>query len=137
MTMTYSIPAADARLNAVLNATNTAPGVSVNGQTAGGGLLVIGTSALSGATGVLCTITLSSNPPTSIANKVATLLGVPLSATPTAAGTAALAELRDSASNTVGSTLTVGTSGTDIIVSTTALTTTVPVQVTSGTITTQ
>jgi hypothetical protein len=136
MTMTYSVPAADARLAAALNATGTAAGVSVNGQTAGGGELVIGTSALSGSTGVLVTVVLTSNPPFGIASKVATLLGVPYTATPSAAGTAALAELRDSAGNTVGSTLTVGTAGTDIIVSTTTITTSVPIQVTAGTITT-
>lgn len=136
MTMTYSTAAGNARLAAALNATGTSAGVSVNGQTAGGGLLVIGTSLLSGATGVLCTITLSSNPPFSISSKVATLSGVPLTATPSANGTAALAELRDSAGNTVGSTLTVGTSGTDIIVSTTGFLTSVAVTVTSGTITT-
>jgi len=62
---------------------------------------------------------------------------VPLSATPSASGTAALAELRDSASNSVITGLTVGTSGTDIIVSTTTISTSVPVQVTSATITTQ
>lgn len=137
MSVTYSSAAGDARLTAGLNATSTAAGASVNGQTAGGGLLVIGTSALSGATGVLCTVTLSSTPPFSIASKVATLSGVPLSATPSANGTAALAELRDSASNSVITGLTVGTSGTDIIVSTTSLSTSVPVSVTAGTITTQ
>jgi hypothetical protein len=137
MTINTSTAAGDARLTAYLNAISTAAGVSVNGQTAGGGLLVIGTSALSGATGVLCTVVLSSNPPFTIAGKVATLAGVPLTATPSAAGIAALAELRDSAGNTVASGLTVGTSGTDIIVSTTTLTTTVPFTVDSGTITTQ
>jgi hypothetical protein len=137
VSVTYSTAAGNGRLTSSLNATSTSAGVSVNGQTAGGGLLVIGTSALSGATGVLCTITLSSTPPFSIASKVATLSGVPLSATPSANGTAALAELRDSASNTVASGLTVGTSGTDIIVSTTTFSTSVPVSVTSGTITTQ
>ena len=137
MSVTYSTAAGNARLNVALNATSTAAGASVNGQTAGGGLLVIGTGSLSGATGVLCTITLSSTPPFTQSNKVATLQGVPLSASPSANGTAALAELRDSAGNTVISGLTVGTSASDIIVSTTALTTTVPVSVTSGTITTQ
>lgn len=127
--MVYSTPAGNARLAATLNATGTAAGVSVNGQTAGGGLLVIGTNTLSGPTGVLATITLTSNPPFSIASKVATLLGVPLTATPSVSGTAALAELRDSAGNTVGSTLTVGTSGTDVIVSTTAFSTSIPVTV--------
>jgi hypothetical protein len=137
MSVTYSTAAGNARLAAGLNATSTSAGASVNGQTAGGGLLVIGTSSLSGSTGVLCTVVLTSTPPFSISGKVATLSGVPLSATPSANGTAALAELRDSAGNTVASGLTVGVSGTDIVVSSVSLTTSVPVSVTSGTITTQ
>ena len=137
MSVTYSTAAGNARLTQCLNATGTAAGVSVNGQTAGAGLLVIGTSGLSGATGVLCTVILTSTPPFSISAKVATLSGVPLAATPSANGTAALAELRDSASNTVASGLTVGTSGSDIIVTTTTFSTLVPVSLTSGTITTQ
>ena len=135
MSVNYSTAAANARLAAALNATSTAAGVSVNGQTAGAGTLVIGTSALSGATGVLCTVVLSSTPPFSIASKVATLSGVPLSATPSANGAAALAELRDSAGNTVVSGLSVGTSGTDVVVSTTTFSTGTPVSVTAGTIT--
>jgi hypothetical protein len=135
MSVNYSTAAADARLTAGLITTSTSAGVSVDGQS-GDGQLVIGTSALSGSTGVLATITLQ-KPSFTIASKVATLAGTPLSATPSANGTAALAELRDSAGNTVISGLTVGTSGTDIIVSTTTITTSVPVQVTAGTITTQ
>ena len=135
MSVTYSTAAGNARLTAGLITTSTSAGASADGQS-GDALLVIGTSALSGATGVLATITLQ-KPSFTIASKVATLAGVPLSATPSANGTAALAEIRDSASNTVISGLTVGTSGTDIIVSTTTLSTSVPVQVTAGTITTQ
>jgi hypothetical protein len=143
MAMTYSTPASTARQAAALNATGTAPGVSVNGQTAGAGMLVIGTSALSGATGVLATFVLP-NPPFSIANKVSTLLGVPLTGTPSAAGTAALAELRDSAGNTVGAGLIVGVAGSgpgganpDIVVTTVTFSTTEQINVNSGTITTQ
>ena len=135
MTIAFSTAAANARLTQTYNATGTAAGVSVNGQTAGGGLLVIGTSGLSGATGVLATITLTSTPPGAVASKVWTLSGTPLTATPSNSGTAALAELRDSASNTVVSGLTVGTSGANIIVTTTTFSTGIPVSVTSGTIT--
>jgi hypothetical protein len=135
MAIAYSTAAANARLTQTYNATGTAAGVSVNGQTAGGGLLVIGTSGLSGATGVLATVTLTSTPPGVVASKVWTLSGTPLSATPSANGTAALAELRDSAGNTVASGLTVGTSGASIIVTTTTFSTGIPVSVTSGTIT--
>jgi len=137
MSMTYSVLAAEARLTAALNATGTAPGASVNGQVAGGGLLVIGTSALSGSTGVLCTIVLPSSPPFTIAGKTATIAGVPLSGFPSANGTAALAEFQDSAGNTVASGLTVDVADADIIVGTTSLVTSVAVAVNSGTITTQ
>ena len=127
MSVTYSTNAGNARLAAALTATSTAAGTSVDGQS-GNGLLVIGTSSLSGATGVLVTITLQ-KPSFSIASKVATLLGVPLSATASATGTAALAEFRDSGGNTIISGLTVGTSGTDIIINSTSISSGQTVQV--------
>lgn len=102
---------------------------------ASAGNLVIGTSALSGATGVLVTVPLPTAPFT-IAGAVATLAGVPLTVnTPAANGTAAKAELRDNAGNVIVSGLTVGTSGADIIVNTTTVSTTVPFTVNSGTFT--
>lgn len=98
------------------------------------GSLVIGTSALSGATGVLATIPLSATPGT-VSGNVFTLSGTPLSATASGTGTAALAEFRNNAGTTVVSGLTVGTSGTDIIINATAISSGQSVQVTSGTIT--
>ena len=120
MSITWNTAAGNARLNACLTA--AVLGQSVDGG-AGNGQLVIGTSALSGSTGVLVTFTLS-KPSFTIASKTATLLGVPLSATAANSGTAALAELRDSTGTTIGSGLTVGLSGSgaDVIVSTTAIT---------------
>lgn len=139
--VTYSNAAGAARLTAGLNATGTAAGASVNGQTAGGGLLVIGDSSLAAScTGahVLATVTLSSTPPFSVTNKVATLSGTPLSATPSANGTANLANMCDSGNNAVITGLTVGVCGSfDICVTTTTISTSVPVQITSGSITTQ
>lgn len=102
--------------------------------TAIAGNLVIGTSALSGATGVLATIPLSATPGT-VSGAVFTLAGVPLSATATGAGTAALAEIRNNAGTTIVSGLTVGTSGTDIVINAAAISAGQTVQVTSGTIT--
>ena len=102
--------------------------------TALAGSLVIGTSALSGATGVLATITLNATPGT-VSGNVFTLSGTPLSATASGTGTAALAEFRNNAGTTVVSGLTVGTSGTDIIINATAISSGQSVQVTSGTIT--
>lgn len=97
------------------------------------GTLVIGDNTLSGATGVLATITLSATPGT-VSGAVLTLSGTPLSATASASGTAAKAELRNNAGTTVIS-LTVGTSGTDIILGTTTITSGGTVTITSGTIT--
>lgn len=99
------------------------------------GALVIGTSALSGAVGVLVTIPLSTTPFTENGSGQLSLNGVPLSASPSAAGTAAKAELRDNSGNVIVSGLTVGTSGADIIVNTTTVASGVPFQVSSGTIT--
>lgn len=133
MTCTYSTVAATARLTAALIATSQAAGVSVDGRSSFG-TLVIGTSGLSGATGVLATIVLQ-KPSFSIVGKVATLLGVTLSVLASGSGTAALAELRDSDGNTVVSGLTVGTSATDIIITSTSITASETVSITAGTVT--
>lgn len=133
MTTTYNTAAGNARLVAGLTA--AVPGQSVDGQ-GSPGLLVIGTNALSGATGVLATITLQL-PSFTISNKVATLAGTPLTTSATGTGTAAKAELRDSSSNTIISGLTVGVSGTDITVNNTSVVNALNVTCTAGTITTQ
>lgn len=78
--------------------------------------LYIGTNALSGATGVLAVIPLS-NPPFSLSGDVLTLLGVPITVAATGAGIAAKAELRRNDGTTViRDGLTVGTSGTNVII---------------------
>jgi len=98
------------------------------------GSLVIGTSSLSGATGVLATIALP-NPGSSVSGDVLTLLGVPLSATASASGTAAKAEIRNNAGTVIVGNLTVGTSASDVIVNTTTVTSGQTVTVTAGTVT--
>lgn len=134
MAVTYLASLRTNRLNLVVNAlgTATAPTISTTGTAAG--TLVIGTSALSGATGVLATIPLSTTPAT-VSGDTLTISGVPLSATASATGTAALAELRNNAGTVIAGGLTVGTSGTNIIISSTSVTSGQTVQVTSGTIT--
>lgn len=122
MAVNYSTAVKNARLQAVISALGTA------------GTLVIGTSALAGSTGVLATIPLQ-NPAATVNNGVLTLAGLPLTANATATGTAARAELRDSAGTVVCTGLTVGTSGTDIIINATAVSNGQTVQVTAGTIT--
>jgi hypothetical protein len=64
-------------------------------------------------------------------------LGVPLTATASATGTAAKAELRDNAGNAIvtGLTVTASGGGGDVIISSVAITSGQTVQVNSGTIT--
>lgn len=102
--------------------------------TATAGSIVIGTSALSGATGVLVTFTLGTTPGT-VSSGVLTISGTPLTATASGTGTAAKAELRDNAGNVIVSGLTVGTSATDIIINATAISSGQSVTLSSGTIT--
>jgi hypothetical protein len=131
--LTYSTAAANARLAAALTA--AVSGQSVDGGS-GYGTLVIGTSSLSGSTGDLCSITLQ-KPSFSISAKTATMLGTPLTGTCTGTGTAALAELHDSAGNVILSGLTVSTSGANIILPTTSITNGLNVTINSATISTQ
>jgi hypothetical protein len=89
---------------------------------------------LSGATGVLATIALGTTPGT-VSGAVLTLSGTPLSATASATGTAAKAELRNNSGSVIVSGLTVGTSGSDIILDSTSITSGQTVTINSGTIT--
>jgi hypothetical protein len=99
------------------------------------GQLVIGTASLSGATGVLATLPLKTIPG-SVSGSVFTVDCVPaLTVAASASGTAALAELRNTAGTTVVSGLTVGTSASDIILNSVAITSGQTVTVTAGTIT--
>jgi len=103
------------RLRMATDAGAVTPGIGTSvDANSGFGQLVIGTASLSGATGVLVTITLQ-KPSFSYFGVTATMLGVPLSAVATATGTAAMAYLSDSAGTVIISGLTVGTSGTDIM----------------------
>lgn len=133
MAVTYSTTLKSARMQLVadLIAGKT---VASSTNTATAGTLVIGTSSLSGATGVLVTYTLGTTPGT-VSNGVLTISGTPLTATATATGTAALAEFRNNSGTVVASGLTVGTSGTDIIINATAISSGQTVTLSSGTIT--
>jgi hypothetical protein len=114
-----------------------AAGNSVDGQGTAG-LLVIGSSSLTpnSPTGVLATFTLQF-PSFTYATRTASLAGVPLSATATAGGTAALAELRDNSGNTIVNNLTVTQAGGggDIIINTTTITNGQTLTCTAGTLT--
>lgn len=133
MSVVYSNTVKDNRLNVVNDAVNS-KSYAVGTGAGSAGSLVIGTSALSGATGVLATIPLP-NPAFTESGQVLTLAGVPLSASPSAAGTAAKAEIRNNAGTVIVSGLTVGVAASDIIVNTVTVALGVPFQVTSGTIT--
>jgi hypothetical protein len=133
MSVSYSNTVKDNRLNVVNDAVNSKTYVAGSGAGSAGSL-VIGTSALSGATGVLATITLP-NPAFTEASQVLTLAGVPLSATASATGTAAKAEFRNNAGTVIVTGLTVGTSGSDINLNSVAISSGQTVTVTAGTIT--
>lgn len=125
MAITYSTTVKNDRLQKVID--NMDAGASF-------ATLVIGTSGLTGSTGVLATVTLP-KPSGTKTGGVLTLAGTPVTTTASATGTAAKAELRDSNALVIASGLTVGTSGTDIIINATAISTGQTVQLNSGSIT--
>lgn len=141
MAVTYAGATKNNRLKMAFlaGAVTPAAGESVDSG-AGVGVLVIGTSALSGSTGVLATIALQ-KPSVTISGGVATIAGTPLSVAAAASGVAALAELRDSAGNVIVSGLTVGgtaegtASGKDLVLAASTISAGVTVQLTSGAIT--
>lgn len=124
MSVNYSNTVKTARSQVVIDALGTA------------GLLVIGTSALSGATGVLAEIPLA-NPPFTQVNGVMTMASAPRTVNASGAGTAAKAELRHSSGTVIMTGLTVGVSGSgsDVIINATSITVGQSVQATVGTIT--
>lgn len=122
MAVVYSTPVKNTRLQAVVTAIGN------------DGVLVIGTSALAGAVGVLVTVPLA-NPPATVAGGVLTLASAPRTATATGTGVAAFADIRTSAGVVVCSGLTVGTVGTDIIMNAVEVSSGQTVQVSAGTIT--
>ena len=95
------------------------------------GTIEIGSAAMAA---VLCTITLS-KPSFTESGGVITMAGAPKSANATATGTAASARIKDGAGIVQVSGLTVGTSGSDINLSTVAITSGQAVTLNSGTIT--
>ncbi len=129
MSLNYTTAIAQDRLQAVIDNIDA-------GGSGSHGKLVIGTSALSGVTGVLVTVPLDF-PSATISVKTLTFAGVPIDTTASANGTAAKAELRDGSDTVIASGLTVGLtgSGANIIMDTTAVTTSRPVRLVSATIT--
>jgi hypothetical protein len=117
MSVVYSLTTKNARMQLVANLIQT---------------MVLGTSALSGATGVLATINLGA---TTVSGGVLTLTSVPITTTGTAAGTASKAELRDGTGTTIASGLAVATTGTEVIIANPNITLGESLTVNSGTLT--
>jgi len=134
MAVTYSTALKSARMQRVADRIASLTDATATGSPSTG-TLIIGTSALSGATGVLATFTIT----TAVTSGVSgTVLTIPLSATTvtaSATGTAALAEIRNNAGTVIVSGLTVGTSGSDINLNSTSITSGGNVTLTSSTIT--
>lgn len=125
MSVTYSTTLKNTRMDAVTTALGT------------GAKLVIGTSALSGATGVLATVPLA-NPVGAAATGGVLTLTMPQSDNSAAAtGTAAKAELRTAADAVIVSGLTVSATGGggDVQLATTTINATNVVTISSATIT--
>lgn len=110
MSITYSTTVKNNRLTQVLNA--------IDGGS-GNGILNIGTT---GMATTLVSVTLA-KPSATVSAGVLTFSGLPKSGTATGTGTAAAATITDSTATVVISGLTVGTSGTDIIIDNTSITT--------------
>lgn len=102
MSVTYATDVQDDRMTAVLDQIDAGTGA---------GKLEIGTA---GMAATLCTITLN-DPAGTVGTQALTLSGMPKTQAAVAAGTAAAARIRDSDDNDVITGLTVGTSGTDIV----------------------
>ena len=122
MAVSYATSLKDTRMTAVITA--------IDAQTAAG-TLEIGTATMAL---LLVSIPLA-KPSFTESGGVITMATVPRTANATATGTAAAAQIKDGAGTIFVSGLTVGTTGTDIILSTTAITSGQAVTINSGTIT--
>jgi len=122
MAVTYANALKDTRMQAVVTA------VDAGGSAGTMEICTAGYAAVLGA------ITLQ-RPSFSEAAQTITVAGVPLSATAGNSGTAAVARIKDSGGNVIVSGLTVGTSGTDVIISSTGVSSGQQLTLTAGTIT--
>ena len=134
MAVTYNATLKTARMQLVADLISGKVAAASTG-TAAAGFLVIGDATLaSPTTGVLAKLPLNATPGT-VSGNVFTINASGVSAAATATGTASKAELWTSANAAVVQGLTVGTTGTDIIIASTAITSGQTVTLTSGTIT--
>lgn len=129
MANTYSTTLKNARMQLVPDMIDGLTPAASTGTPSAGKLVIM----TSGGT-VLATFPLPT-PSMLISGGVATLQGVPLTVPASATGVAAKGAFRNSGNTNVDSNLTVGTSGTNIILTSTSVTAGQPVVVTGGTIT--
>jgi hypothetical protein len=122
MSVSYANALKDTRMNAVVTAIDAQSGV---------GYLEIGTS---GMAALLVTINFQ-KPSFTEASQAITMAGAPKSGVATGTGTAASARIKDSAGTVQVSGLTVGTSGSDINLNSTSITSGQTVTLTSAVIT--
>lgn len=123
MAVTYATSVKTARMQAVADAIDAG---------AGAGTLEIGTA---GMAAVLATIQLV-EPCGTVSGAVLTLDFDPdISATASGTGTAAAAQIKDGGGTAIITGLTVGTSGTDIVLDSTSITSGQTVTITAGTLT--
>lgn len=122
MAVNYSTTVKNSRMTVVRDA--------IDGGPASGTLEVCTT----GYTTVLATVTMD-DPCGSVSSGVLSFSALPISTTASNSGTAALARFKDSTGTVVCDGLTVGTSGTNVIVSTTTFTSGQSVDLTAATIT--
>jgi hypothetical protein len=137
MAVNYTAALKTARMQSVCDLVGSKTlGAATGSFTAG--QIVIGTASLSGATGVLATIPMKTTPG-SVSGNVFTIdcTGGGLTANASGAGTqtAAKAELRNNAGTMICDGLTVGTSGTDVILNSTSITNGQAVTITAATLT--
>jgi hypothetical protein len=122
MAVNYSTTVKNSRMTVVRDA--------IDGGPASGTLEVCTT----GYTTVLATVTMD-DPCGTVSSGVLSFSALPISTTASNSGTAALARFKDSTGTVVCDGLTVGTSGTNVIVSTTTFTSGQSVDLTAATLT--
>jgi hypothetical protein len=122
MAVNYHADVKTARMQAVADAIDAG---------AGAGTLEVCSAAFAA---VLVTYTLS-DPAATVTDDVLTLAGLPKNANASADGTAAVARIKDSDGTVVVNNLTVGTVGTDVIVSNTTINNGAPYSLTGGSLT--
>lgn len=127
MAVTYNDTLKTTRMTAVNTAMNAGSGAATLQIATSGGFG-------SASTNVLVTITLA-DPAATVSTGVLTFASLPVSALASATGTASTARIRDSDGTVVISGLTVGTSGTNIVLNTTSIESGQLVRIDSGTIT--